>query len=167
MVENNNQEPVVVQIPDMSLAKCAKVSLTPEDDVMSFMHNWAKSRGLSDAGQRNFGFDVPVSPEQNSKGLRGYAYWIQVPPDTKGDQDVVVEPFTGASYISLRLSKPFRNPFEIIPQGWQNLSRFIETKQLKVACCAPGDCLEEVIGEGEEADMLIYIKLAETDSSPR
>jgi hypothetical protein len=79
MAESIFSEPFYVQIPPMRVAKDRVISSNPEEEVIARLTHWAEENGIDTAKSRAFGFDVPVSAEQKTRGLRGYEYWIQVP----------------------------------------------------------------------------------------
>ncbi|MDD3523187.1 MAG: hypothetical protein PHQ41_00645 [Candidatus Cloacimonetes bacterium] len=159
MQEISTTEAIEVQIPEMYVAKCTRIGKNPEDEVISYLYDWVQARGLGDGKMRSFGFDVPLSAEQQQQGNRAYAYWMQVPPDTEGDAEVKVERFAGGHYLCLRIEDPFSDPFTRIRQGWQRLIQCAQKRHLKVEGCQAGSCLEEVIGAGTRVDMLIYVQL--------
>jgi len=144
MQETIFSQPFEVEIPPLTVAKDRVISANPEDEVITRLRNWAKQQGVDLAKARAFGFDVPVSAEQKAQGLRGYEYWLQVPDSLQSDEKVKVETFPGGTYIALRITDPFTDPFERIPQGWQTLVKYIKDNNIKVEWCTPGSCLEEV-----------------------
>jgi AraC family transcriptional regulator len=153
MADGIFSEPFYVQIPLMRVAKDVQISANPEEEVIARLQEWVKARGVDVDQSRAFGFDVPVNPEQAAQGLRGYEYWIQVPPvvpakagtssitekvprQARDDNNVIpmeagtqfprIEPFPGGRYIALRITEPFADPFDRIPRGWQTLVKYIQ-----------------------------------------
>ncbi len=102
-------------------------SQEPEHDAFSAAFNWLEGQGLSlAAGQRLFGFDVEVSPEQAQMGLRGYEVWASLPDAILSTAEVPVRGFAGGLYAVMKVSDPFTDPFAVIPTGWQRLAQWAE-----------------------------------------
>jgi hypothetical protein len=109
MADSICSEPFYVEIPAMTVAKDRVISTSPEEEVIARLRNWAKDQGVDIAKSRAFGFDVPVSPEEKAKGIRGYEYWLQLPgsfviPAEAGIQTSAVEQSETLINDSLRSS---------------------------------------------------------------
>ncbi len=101
--------------------------LEPEHDAFGAAFAWLEKQGLSLAGgQRLFGFDVEVSPEQAQAGQRGYEVWASLPEALKSTPEVPVRDFSGGLYAVMKVSDPFTDPFAVIPTGWQRLAQWAE-----------------------------------------
>ncbi len=105
-------------------------SQEPEHDAFEAAFAWLEKQGLGLAtGQRLFGFDVEVSPEQAQSGLRGYEVWASVPPEVQSTPEVPAKNFGGGLYAVMKVSDPFSDPFAVIPAGWQRLAQWAEASR--------------------------------------
>lgn len=148
-------------IPGYRMARAKAIGQEPEDEVIARLEKWIIEQGLDVKACRHFGFDIPVSEEDQQKGFRGYEYWMSVPESMEASEDVWIEEFDGGHYASLRITEPFVNPCEIIPQGWSHLMEYIRSHKLEMECFTTGCCLEEVFMTPDETFMDIFIKLKE------
>ncbi|MDP3488187.1 MAG: effector binding domain-containing protein, partial [Bacillota bacterium] len=119
-----------------------------------FMTQWGARNGI-DPRARRFGFDSPVSEDQQKKGQRGYEYWISVPENTPASDGVVLKNIEECKYAVLRITDPFADPFDRIPQAWNRLVEWVSNLEHKHECCQQKYCLEEVI----EVDGITYMDL--------
>lgn len=111
----------------MRVACYRAASKTPEEDAHAFLRKWVtEHRAKGARPPRFFGFDVGVSEEQRSAGLRGYEVWATVPATVKPSEGVLIRKFPGGLYAVLRITDPFTDPFEVIPAGWHRLVRWAE-----------------------------------------
>jgi len=102
----------------MRVACYRAASKTPEEDAHAFLRKWVtEHRAKGARPPRFFGFDVGVSEEQRSAGLRGYEVWATVPATVKPSEGVLIRKFPGGLYAVLRITDPFTDPFEVIPRG--------------------------------------------------
>jgi AraC family transcriptional regulator len=147
------------QIPPYRMAAAKTVSEYPEIEVIKFLEEWVAARGIDGKASRHFGFDIPVSDDQQAQGLRGYEYWIAVPENVEADEQVSIVDFPGGEYVTLRITDPFTDPFETIPAGWQKLVTYIRTQQIGCDRNPLGCCLEEVNEAAEPCYMDIYIRI--------
>lgn len=152
-------EPKTVELPSLHMAKAIRTGNEPEEEVISFLENWASNQDVEISKARRFGFDYPVSDEEKAKGHRGYCYLMQVPETAKADNEVELVNFIGGEFISLRISDPFAAPFERIPEGWHTLVKHIKAHNLKVEWCSFASCLEEVITLDGKCYMDVMIRM--------
>lgn len=153
MSEKNMSEITLQTLPPMRMACYQVVSGAPEDEGGRFMDAWVKARGLE--GGRRFGFDVPVTADQEKAGLRGYEQWYSVPESVTGADGTMIRHFPGGKYAVLRLYNPFTAPFETIPHGWGYLHNWV-TSHPEIQC-GYHQCLEELVpGEGGALDLVLY-----------
>lgn len=136
----------------MFVASAKVVSSNPEEEVIAFLTNWIKENGI-DSQARTFGFDIPVSEEEKYKGLRGYEYWVNVKENTPVNKGMVLKKVEGCKYAVLRITNPFSNPFDTIPNGWKKLVEWVNSKGYKASCDKERFWLEEVI----EIDGVTYM----------
>lgn len=136
----------------MRVACFQAVSATPEDDAAQHARQWLTLRGLP-AGRR-FGFDVPVSPEQRRRGLRGYEVWAVLPSDAPPSGGAPVRDFPGGLYAVMTIYDPFDNPFTVIPEGWKRLQAWVAGSAEYQP--AGHQCLEEVVKEGRSRHLAIH-----------
>jgi len=118
----------IKELKPMRVACYRAASATPENDSIEHMKKWlAKQEFGGKSRVRRFGFDAEVTPEQQTKGLRGYEVWMSVPGDVKSSGGVTVKDFAGGIYAVMRIDDPFTNPFEVIPGGWNRLVGWVKT----------------------------------------
>ena len=123
----------IEQLPPQHVAAYRAVSASPEEDAAEFMARWLTGQGVEEAAHRpNFGFDVEVTPEQDSAGLRGYEVWYPVPVTVQPSDAVAIRDFPGGLYAVMRLTNPFVDPFAIIPAGWSHIQAWCSAE------CDPG-----------------------------
>lgn len=134
-------------------------SRTPEDDVIEKLTQWAKRNGLNE-GARKFGFDYPVSDEEQRRGIRGYEYWICADKDTPVSEGVALKRIEGCKYAVLTIKDPFSDPFSRIPQGWKRLMEWVNGQGYAPLCDKERYWLEEVIEKGGETSMDIYFPVS-------
>ncbi len=138
----------------MFVASAKVVSANPEEDVISFLNEWSKENGV-DPKARKFGFDIPVSDEERSKGLRGYEFWVKVGENTPAGKGVAIKKVEGCKYAVLRITDPFSNPFDTIPRGWKTLVDWVNDKGYKASCDKERYWLEEEL----EIDGVTYMDI--------
>jgi AraC family transcriptional regulator len=144
----------IESLATMTVASAVRVSREPENDVIQLMNLWAQKRGMA-PDTRNFGFDVPVSEQEEQAGLRGYEYWLVVDEGTPVSEGVQLKKVEGCKYAVLRITDPFADPFERIPSGWKKLVAWINEKGYKTSCDKERYWPEEVI----EVDGLTYMDI--------
>lgn len=145
------------RLEPMRVASYQVISRTPEDDVINYMKNWAIKNGLDQQeGIRAFGFDVPVSKEQQEEGLRGYEYWVTVPESALESDGVRIKNIDGDEYAVLQITEPFSDPFEKIPNGWKRLGDWVMKTEFKTTNFQNRYWLEEVVQDKNGTYMDIY-----------
>ncbi|MCF7911112.1 MAG: GyrI-like domain-containing protein [Candidatus Cloacimonetes bacterium] len=146
------------ELPEMKVVSARRVSENPEEEVIEFLCKWLQERGIDLESRRGFGFDIPVSDEELSAGLRGYEYWITLEEELSGDEQVIIKTIAADKYAFMRIREPFAEPFERIGNGWRILAG--EASKLKETCSKSDYegryCLEEVIIEGDITYMDLY-----------
>lgn len=144
---------------DMRVASAFRVSAEPEDEVVRFVEHWVKARGTGKEARR-FGFDVPVSEEQQENGLRGYEYWVETDaPLSSLDEGMAVKEIEGCKYASLRITDPFADPFVRIPLGWRQLAGWVNSRGYQASCDQERYWLEEVLECGDGTVMELYFPI--------
>ena len=129
----------------MRVACHRAVSKTPEEDAHAFLRKWVAERLAKGArSPRIFGFDVDVSEQDRGAGLRGYEVWATVPASVKPSEGVVIRKFRGGLFAVMRITDPFTDPFQVIPEGWHRLMRWVEDSDGYE--CFHSLCLEESVG---------------------
>ncbi|MCL2592593.1 MAG: hypothetical protein FWD82_04425 [Defluviitaleaceae bacterium] len=163
MDNNIYSEIKIVALEKVKVARYVIISPSPENDVVAYMNNWAKNSGLLDVKgymPRKFGWDFPfVSEEQRAKfNLRGYVYLYTLPenftPKCDGAEITYLE---ADEYAVMRITEPFNNPFETIPNGYKKLFEFVQSSEYKTTTWESRYCLEEVIEINGITYMDIYI----------
>ncbi|MNZ62821.1 Regulatory protein SoxS [compost metagenome] len=138
----------------MTVASASRIGNEPEDEVIAYLTKWAEAAGIEN-DSRKFGFDIPVSEEEQSKGHRGYEYWISVKGITSTPSDVMIKCVEGSKYAILRITDPFLDPMERIPVGWKKLVSWVNSKGYVTSNHQERYWLEEVI----EKDGITYMDL--------
>ena len=151
-------------LKDMTVISGIRISADPEDEIIGIMIKFKNDNGI--IVKRTFGFDSPVTEAEREKGYRGYEFWMVI--DDEGAFELVegteftVKKIPSYKYVSLRITDPFANPLERIPNGWKTLVAWLDKN--KVQCDFENDinldCLEEVKEENGTMFMDIYIPIA-------
>ncbi|WP_081965702.1 helix-turn-helix domain-containing protein [Paenibacillus sp. FSL H7-0357] len=143
----------------MNTASGVRISKDPEAEVITFMSEWSAKTGIG-AGTRRFGFDVPVSEEQQQEGLRGYEYWVVLGQDIPAlAEGITCKHVEGCRYAILRITEPFADPFERIPLGWKKLAAWVNSRGYQTACDKERYWLEEVQELGQSVVMDLYFPI--------
>lgn len=151
----------IVSLPEMTVASGARISRDPEDEVIAYMTNWAGTVGIG-SGTRQFGFDVPVSDEEQSQGLRGYEYWVVVDENLSPavlPADITMKQVESCKYAVLRIMEPFVDPFERIPLGWRKIAEWVHSRGYQAACDKERYWLEEKLEIDGSTLMDIYFPI--------
>ncbi|BCY17583.1 hypothetical protein hrd7_14320 [Leptolinea sp. HRD-7] len=135
---------------------CSRVfSQTPEEDVMQAVEKWFTGHGLKLEGRRTFGFDVPVSPAEAAKGLRGYEYGIEISEKEYVADSLPSRIYGGGMYAVTRVVNAFEAPFKTIPAGWQNLIGWVQSSTEWQTTY--DTCYEEVVPGEKGMDLILYL----------
>jgi hypothetical protein len=146
-------EITVETLNPLHVAAFKGVSPTPEDDVSAFVQAWYNRQGLP-GRMHNFGFDVPVSKDEEQAGKRGYQIWAVVPEGTQPSEGVAIQDYKGGLYATLTLEKPFTDPFKFIPAGWKTLHEWVITGSAYRG--HEHQWLEELIPHEDGDDLKLY-----------
>ncbi|MDD4157633.1 MAG: hypothetical protein PHY08_13795 [Candidatus Cloacimonetes bacterium] len=134
MEENIYSEIKTVTLKRFKVARYVIISPNPEQNVISYMDNWAKRSGLLDFPNyepKRIGWDFPfVTKEQQEKfGLRGYVSAYVIPEDFEpkccGAEMAYIQEDT---YATLTIKDPHSDSCKIIPHAYQLLLSFAKTK---------------------------------------
>lgn len=156
-MSNINSDVTIKKLEAMRVASYRVISKNPEDEVIEYLKNWIMKNGLDkQEGMRSFGFDIPVGEEQRKEGLRGYEYWVTVPHWATESEGVKIRGIEADEYAVLRITNPFSNPFDTIPNGWKRLKEWVMNSEYKTTSVSNRYWLEEVIQDGENTYMDIY-----------
>lgn len=146
-------------LEDMRVASLVVVSQNPEEEAIERLSRWADSNDIKRSARR-FGFDVPVSEEEQKQGIRGYEYWVSVADQLTESDGVVFKEIEGCRYAVLRIVDPFADAFYRIPQGWQHLVAWASSN-LTHDVVHPGRyCLEEVREEAGVTYMDLFLPVS-------
>lgn len=146
-----------------TMARYVIISPNPEDDVNSYMDNWARNSGLltlfPDA--KRIGWDFPfVSLElQHRFGLRGYEAAYIIPEGFETDYPgVEYEKQLEADYAAITIYDPFKSPFERIPNAYKKIMEYLQANNFKEK---PQEkilsCFEYVYKKNEVTCMDVYL----------
>ena len=126
----------IVTVPAFTLGRYVMISPQPENDVQTYLDNWAKASGLYayHPHPRQIGWDFPfVSMEQQNRfGLRGYvAGWILPEGFVPKCPGVEIYTQSEAKYAKITVYEPFRAAFDRIPKGYQKILEFLGANGFK------------------------------------
>lgn len=139
----------------MKVVSGVRVSDNPEDEVINSVTEWAKKTGIK-TDARQFGFDIPVSDEDQEEGLRGYEYWVVVEEKPYHlESGLKFKDVEDCKYAILRITEPMVDPFERIPLGWKKLAGWVNSRGYKTSCDQERFWLEEKL----EIDGSVYMDL--------
>lgn len=148
-----------VEITSKYLVGVEKISTFPEGDSIDFMQEYARKNDIQPMTE--IGSDIPVSEEEASEQLRGYAQYLVVSKevfDSVQDETVLKKKQLGSKYLKLTITEPFLNPFERIPTGWKKLFSVLdESYQLNNDVALP--CFEEKIEMMDCTVMNLYVAI--------
>ena len=123
-----------VTLEKCKIARYVIISPSPENDVISYMDNWAEQSGLLELEsykKKMFGWDFPfVTQEQQEKfGLRGYVAAYVIPEDFVPKCDgVEVAYINEDTYATLTITDPHSDSCGNIPKAYQILLEFAKTQ---------------------------------------
>jgi len=148
-------------IKKMTVISGTRISAEPEEEIIGIMTKFKNDNGI--VVKRTFGHDSPVNEENTIKGYRGYEYLMVVDEDDVielvKDTEFVLKKIPSIKYASLRITDPFVDPFDRIPNGWNTLVKWLEENN--VTCNLENkdnlECLEDVREENGAIFMDIYI----------
>lgn len=142
----------------MRVAAARRISHNPEDEVIEFMNQWAEKAGIG-LSSRKFGFDIPISGEEQAAGLRGYEYWITLQENAPESEGVEFKTIEGSTYAILRITDPMADPFERIPNGWKQLADWVNGNGYATSRDHERYWLEEVVEMQGVVYMDIYFPI--------
>ena len=156
----------IERVAGFRMARYVMISPNPEDDVSSYMDQWARRNGLMDIPgflPKRIGWDFPyVSAEQKNRfGLRGYASAYVLPegfdPCPEGVELGAQET---ADYAVMTIRDPFANPFDRIPRAYQMILEYLNCSGFKKSA-KPGvlPCFEYVYETKGTVYMDVFIHI--------
>ena len=124
-------EIVIKHVKAFKMARYVMVTPNPEDDVNTYMDNWAKRSGLLEfqPDAKKIGWDFPyVSLElQNRFGLHGYVAAYILPEGFETScPGVEFANQEEADYAVITIYDPFVAAFERIPNAYKKIMEFLE-----------------------------------------
>jgi len=149
----------IVTVQRFRMAQYMVISGEPEEDSIAHMERWAAKNGLHKPAM--IGCDAPMlSLEQKTVyGLRGYMCAVLLPDSftakCKGVREAWQE--TG-KYARITIRNPFTAPFELIPNAYKAIQKYIEKNSIGHACA--GDqlcCFEHEYNKDNAQFMDVYI----------
>ena len=130
---NKSYSEVRIEMLDrFRLARHAVISVTPEDDAMLVIRQWSEKSGLAALTNSKpdiIGWDFPLlSPEQiNVFNMRGYVAACVIPADfTPACEGTELVWQDGGKYAVISITEPFRAAFELIPNAYKTILRYIK-----------------------------------------
>ncbi len=156
-MSNKDGEITIEELAPRQVVCSRVISQTPEEDVMQAVEKWITSHGRKMEGRRTFGFDVPVSPAEAAKGLRGYEYGIEISAEEYVEGELSTRFYGGGLYAVTRVVNAFEAPFQTIPAGWQHLIGWAQNNpELQVQY---ETCYEEVVPGEKGMDLILYLSV--------
>lgn len=153
-------ETKVVNVSKIHALAHRVVSKECEHDVIAFMTAYQLKHNLVPLTE--LGFDVPVSEEDQEKGLRAYEYWLVLDEEAytahEPDADVAKITVDKGKYLMLTITEPFMNPWERIPNGWKKAWDEVEKNHTFRKDC-PIYGFEEKVVTLEGVYMNIYVPI--------
>ncbi len=156
-MSNTNREITVEELAPRQVVCSRVISQTPEEDVMQAVEKWITGHGLKLEGRRTFGFDVPVSPAEAAKGLRGYEFGIEISPEEYVEGSLPIRFYGGGMYAVTRVVNAFEAPFQTIPAGWQKLIGWAQNNPEWQTTY--DTCYEEVVPGEKGMDLILYLSV--------
>lgn len=149
-------------IERFKIARYVMITPNPENDVMAYMTGWAQHSGLLDYPgyePKRIGWDFPTFSETLDKmGLRGYVSAYVIPEDFEpkciGPNISHIE---ADDYAVITVSNPFDKPFDRIPNGYRQLTEYIEKNGISAQNRDGRICFEEIYTENDITFMDIHI----------
>ncbi len=138
----------VVTLKPMRVARFRALGKEPEHVSTGYLKRWLLDQRIRDARSvRIFGFDVEVSPAEQTRGFRAYEAWATVPETVRPSHGVRIGRAPGGTFAVMRVSDALVDPYARIPAGWKRLSDWVQrSREYRLT---EGLCLEEhVQGEG-------------------
>ena len=133
MNTNIYSEIKTVKLDKFKVARYVIISPAPENDVISYMDNWAEKSGLLNINgykKKRIGWDFPfVSQEQQEKfGLRGYVAAYVLPDNFESQcSGAEIAYINEDTYATLTITDPHSDSFTNIPRAYQMLMEFAKT----------------------------------------
>ena len=152
----------------LRMARHAVISVTPEDDSILVMKQWAEKSGLLSLPNQKLemiGWDFPfLSQEQiNVFNMRGYVSACIVPaaftPACEGAELVWQE---AGKYIAITITEPMSAAFELIPNAYKVLLQYLKENKLAIKPENQQEtmCFERIYVKDGVEYMDVYIALA-------
>lgn len=163
----------IKHIKAFRMARYVMVTPNPEDDVNSYMDNWARHSGLltlrPDAMRIGWDFPYVSSELQNRFGLRGYVAAYILPEGFETScPGVEYANQKEADYAVITIYNPFEAAFERIPNAYKKILEFLQANGFREK---PKDevlsCFEHVYEKEGIICMDVYIhvdSVSNTDS---
>lgn len=149
------------KVKGFSYVKYCVFSPEPEEDAIRHVTYWAKSKGIE--SPEIIGWDFPfLSQEQvNVFHMHGYCAACILPEEFNGD---ISEASNQADhkYAVITVKEPSHSPFELIPNAYKTLYRFIDVNGMKLVYSKEYlECFEKEYTKDGIDYMDIYICIEE------
>lgn len=165
---NAHSEVRIESLDRFRMARHAVISVTPEDDSILVMKDWARKSGLLTLPNQKLeliGWDFPfLSQEQiNVYNMHGYVSACIVPADFTTDCEGAEFVWQEAGkYAAITITEPMSAAFELIPNGYKILLNYIKENKLAMRPENKQEtaCFEKVYVKDGVEYMDIFIALA-------
>lgn len=119
-------------VPALRYVRYAVISADPEGDAIRHVREWASGQGIE--APEMIGWDFPfVSQEQiNVYHMHGYTPACVLPKDFDAacrGMEILSQP--AQRYAVLTIREPFSAPFNLIPNAYKTLLRYLEVNGLR------------------------------------
>ncbi|MBD5556799.1 MAG: hypothetical protein HDQ95_16025 [Roseburia sp.] len=124
-------EITVKKVKAFKMARYVMLTPNPEDDVNSYMENWARRSGLlefqPDAMRIGWDFPFAISEMQNRFGLRGYVAAYILPEGFETScPGVEFADQKEADYAVITVRDPFATALGRIPNAYKKIMEFLQ-----------------------------------------
>ena len=148
----------IEKLPALRVASYRAVGKEPENESIEYVNRWVKKnvidQGLAkEEDLKHFGFDIPMYAYLTKKGFRGYEAWKQIPYAVKPSEHIVIKEIQGDTYATIKITDPFKAPFERIGKGWKFLTNWVNSGEYKSKFIMNRFCLEEEYYENGKIKM--------------
>lgn len=136
VLDNIYSEVSIQTVEAFKMARYVMITPKPEDDVITYMKDWAQKSGLLSIAPdvKQIGWDFPYvsSEQQNRFGLRGYVAAYVLPegfePQCEG---VEIAEQQQANYAVITVKEPFVSAFERITNAYKHIMSYLDANGFK------------------------------------
>lgn len=116
----------VIELDEFYYYKHAIISTTPEDDAIEYIKKFKKEHDLEG---KIIGWDFPLLNHEQVHVYHMHGYVAAIMLDKK-DDNFELDYCPKSKWVTLTIKNPFNHPFQVIPNGFKILERYIEQNYL-------------------------------------